>query len=133
MEKDFNPWKTIKDTWNKKKRFLCSKKIKKFGEDEIMKFWRLWSSLYGLSLTSSVLCSTHLVTEHHLPFPSLTLHVRQPPSVFSSIFIEHWFFYSIYHHLTSYTLIFIGSVSTLRILSSWKQQFFSVYFCVLTT
>ena len=34
MEKNFNPWKTVKDTW---KSALFIQKDKKFGEDRIMK------------------------------------------------------------------------------------------------
>ena len=116
--KRFHP---LEDYKRHLEQFFAQKRLKSFGK---MRLWSFedYEDLRSLSLSPpSVLCSIHLVTEHPLFLLLPDIHVRQPPSVFSSIFIEHWFLYSIYHHLTSCTLIFIGSVSTLRILSSWKQ------------
>ena len=42
MEKNFNPWKTVKDTW---KSALFIQKDKKFGEDRIMKQIEKWQKI----------------------------------------------------------------------------------------
>lgn len=92
--KRFHP---LEDYKRHLEQFFAQKDLKVLGRWDY-EVWRLWRLMVSLS-PPSVLCSIHLVSGHPSHFLSLTLPVRQPPSIFSELnagsfvaFITTWHF-----------------------------------------